>query len=100
MFRKVACVVLLAASPAFGWGVEGHNLIARIAEAQLTPAARGRVAAILGPGVSLASIASWPDEIRRTRSETANWHFVDIPITVSHLNMERDCPAGDCVLAR
>jgi hypothetical protein len=101
MFRKIACFVLLALPPAaFGWGVEGHNLIARIAEAQLTPAARERVAAILGPGVSLASIASWPDEIRPIRPETAHWHFVDIPITVAHLNMERDCPNGDCVLAR
>jgi hypothetical protein len=69
-------------------------------EAQLTPAARQRVAAILGPGKTLPSIASWADEIRRRRPETGDWHFVDIPIDQPHLNMDRDCPKGNCVLGR
>jgi len=84
----------------FAWGTEGHSLVARIAEAQLTAAVRGRVAEILGPGRTLSSVASWADEVRRSRPETYNWHFVDIPITEPHLDMARDCPAGDCVLAR
>lgn len=85
--------------PAFGWGPEGHSLIARIAEAQLTPATRARVAEILGPNTSMASIASWADEVRRARPQTANWHFIDIPISKPHLDMARDCPGGDCVIA-
>ncbi len=82
------------------WGPEGHSLVARIAEAQLTPAARARVTAILAPGQTLASIASWADEVRRSRPETANWHFIDIPIDQSHLDMARDCPKGDCVITK
>jgi hypothetical protein len=101
MTGRTTWITLLALCPAaFAWGPEGHNLVARIAEAQLTPEVRERIAAILGPGASLASVASWPDEIRRVRPETANWHFVDIPITAPHLDMERDCPKGDCVVAR
>ena len=90
---------MCACSNLFAWGPEGHSLVARIAEAQLTPAARERVANILGPGQTLASISSWADEVRRSRPETAPWHYIDIPIDQKHLNMTRDCPKGDCVIA-
>jgi hypothetical protein len=93
-------LLALASSPLFGWGGEGHRLIARIAYAQLTPAAREQVAAILAPGASLMSISSWADEVRRERKETGPWHYVDIPITARHLDMARDCPKGDCVLTK
>jgi hypothetical protein len=86
--------------PAYGWGPEGHSLVARIAEAQLTPAARAQVIAILGPDRTLVSIASWADEIRRGRPETGPWHYIDIPIHQPHLDMARDCPKGDCVIAQ
>jgi len=58
------------------------------------------VAAILGPNVSLPSIASWADQVRNQRRETEHWHYVDIPIDKPHLDMARDCPKGDCVLAK
>jgi hypothetical protein len=59
-----------------------------------------RVAAILAPGETLSSVASWADEVRRSRSETAPWHYVDIPIDQPHLDMARDCPKNDCVVAK
>jgi hypothetical protein len=92
------CVTSFLA-PLYAWGPEGHSLVARIAEAQLTAAARARVAEILGPGKSMASVASWADEVRRTRAETAPWHYVDIPISKTHLDMERDCAKGDCIIS-
>lgn len=99
--RPVAVVALFASSvTALAWGPEGHSLVARIADAQLTPAARARVAAILAPGQTMASIASWADEVRRSRRETAPWHYIDIPIDKPHLDMARDCPKGDCVIGK
>jgi hypothetical protein len=71
-----------------------------MAEDLLTPAAAARVHATLGPGETIASQASWADEIRKTRKETAPWHFVDIPIGSSGLDMNRDCAHADCVLAK
>jgi hypothetical protein len=85
---------------AFAWSAEGHRLVARIAAEQLTPEARARVAAILGPGETLASIAPWADEARRQRPATAPWHYINIPISRPRLDMARDCPKGDCVLAK
>ncbi len=31
---------LSVASPAFGWGAQGHRVVARVAESRLTPAAK------------------------------------------------------------
>lgn len=99
--RRLALIVVVCGSlPAFGWGPEGHDLVARLALAHLTPAAAARVAEILGPGATLASISSWPDQIRRERASTATWHYIDIPIDKPHLDMARDCPKGDCVLVK
>jgi len=99
--RKLAAIGLLAGClSAFAWGPEGHILVARIAEAQLTPGVRSRVTEILGPGSNMPSIASWADELRNSRRDTGPWHYVDIPIDKPHLDMERDCPKGDCVIAK
>ena len=100
MRRLVAIAMLCGSLPAFGWGPEGHNLVARLAAAHLTPAAAARVAEILGPGITMQSISSWPDQIRRDRAATGPWHYIDIPIDKPHLDMARDCPKGDCVITR
>jgi hypothetical protein len=99
MRKLIALVLLGGAVPVYCWGPEGHDLVARIAEAQLTPAARAKVAELLGPNVTMASIASWADSVRRQRSDTGPWHYIDIPIDKPHMDMARDCPKGDCVIA-
>ncbi|MGP8248144.1 MAG: S1/P1 nuclease [Bryobacteraceae bacterium] len=98
--RKFLFVAALSLQlPAFGWGPEGHRLVARIAEQELTPKAKARIAAILGPGQSIAGIASWADEIRPSRPDTGPWHYVDIPLADRRLDMARDCPKGQCIVA-
>jgi len=54
---------------------------------------------ILGPGKTIVSVASWADEIRRTRPETGAWHFIDIPQDKRRLDMERDCAKGECIIS-
>lgn len=92
--------MLAGCLPAFAWGPEGHDLVARIAESELTPAAKARVAEILGPGQTMVSVASWADRIRNQRPETGPWHYIDIPINQPHLDLARDCPKGDCVVIK
>ena len=97
--RRLAAVLILS-TPLFAWGPEGHSLVAHIAETQLTAAAKARVAEILGPDETMVSVSSWADQVRPARAETGPWHYVDIPIDKPHLDMARDCPKGDCVLAK
>ena len=98
--RKFAAILLCGCVSAFGWGGEGHSLVARIAWDELTPAVQARVTEILGPGVSIQSIASWADQVRNQRRESGPWHYIDIPIDQPHLDMARDCGKGDCVISK
>ncbi len=108
--KNVATAVATAAvaatcsivGPAQAWGPEGHSVVAEIAQRRLTPVASAAVSKILGRGVSLASVAMWADDVRPSRSETYNWHFVNIPLEDSSYDAAIHCaptPKGDCVVA-
>jgi nuclease S1 len=90
------------AGDVLAWGQEGHSIIAEVAQQRLSAPAARMVATLL-KGRSLASIASWADDVRDTRPETGGWHFVDIPLDVPTYKSERDCKAnaekGDCIIA-
>ncbi|KNZ31317.1 MAG: hypothetical protein AD742_19035 [Methylibium sp. NZG] len=90
-----ACGAFGITHPAFGWGDDGHRIIAAVAEQQLTPAVRSRVRALLAgdasglTGPSIAEQATWADKWRdadrattRLRYEqTREWHYVNIPVS-------------------
>jgi nuclease S1 len=90
----------LAAAPALGWGPEGHRIIAMIAQMNLTPQARAQVNALLGPDNSMAAISSWADDTRVDFPETAPWHYIDIPLDATTIDMASECPQGNCVVAQ
>jgi hypothetical protein len=96
-------LIVVAPLSAFAWGQEGHSIVAEIAQRRLSPQAALMVSTLLGPGVSLGSIASWADDARDSRPKTYNWHFVSIPIGRSTYDPSLDCKAdpykGDCVVA-
>jgi len=90
------------AGPALAWDQEGHSIVAEIAQRRLNAAAAQEVEQMLGRGYSLASVASWADDVRETAPETYNWHFVDMPIGSSQYDPATQCapdPKGDCVVA-
>jgi S1/P1 Nuclease len=93
-------VALGAAPPlGFAWGHKGHEVIALIAEHYLTGAALTKTRDLLG-GAGMASVASWADDYRHDHPETGPWHYIDIPLSESKLDMARDCPNGQCVIAQ
>ena len=98
----VCALVCILTGDALAWGQEGHSIIAEIAQQRLSPPAAQTVATLL-KGRSLASIASWADDVRDTRPETGGWHFVDIPLDVPTYKPARDCKPnpekGDCIIA-
>ena len=102
-FPQLASFALafLAAFDAAAWGPDGHAIVAEVAQRRLTPAAVREVEALLGRGASLASVSMWADEVRDSRPETFNWHFVDIPLAETRYDAARDCPApakGECIV--
>ena len=76
----VALLLLLAAAGQLdAWGLQGHRLVALIAAAHLTPAARANVTWLM-PDRTLAEIASWADDYRLDHSASAPWHYVNPPV--------------------
>ncbi len=105
--------VVSSPAPAHAWGCEGHQVVALLAEKHLTPQALAMAKKILADGPidpalsryckaggidPLADAATWPDDIRGLRPETAPWHYVDIPLGTSHREVEKFCdPKEGCV---
>lgn len=105
-----------AASPvARGWGCQGHQTIAMIAEAHLNQRARAAALKILAASPidsslprycrphstdAFADASTWADDLRSLRPDTARWHFIDIPLDVHRGNLARYCPpAAGCVVS-
>ena len=101
----------LAARPAFAYGPEGHALVADMAQSDLTPAALAETLRLLAleQAKGLDDISSWADDYRSSHPETAQSHFVDIPLAAQSYDEQRDChfdkdgkrtPDATCVVAR
>lgn len=94
----LACLMAVGTTPSFAWGTDGHRIIAMLADAQLSPAARKEINRLLAlePGSTLASISTWADEHRSPT--TAAWHYVNFPRESCTYDAARDCPDGKCVV--
>lgn len=89
---SLAFVIIAGASMRLdAWGVQGHRLVALVAGARLTPAARANVEWLL-PDTTMAAQASWADNHRVDHSATAPWHYVNIPPDATRYDRDRDCP--------
>ena len=100
MLKSVTLLVaVLFPVAAYGWGGMGHQIVALIAEDHLSPAAKAGIKELLGDAnISDAEVASWADEIKRQRSNTAPWHYVDIPTDATAFDRARDGRNGNNVI--
>jgi hypothetical protein len=98
--RSLLLITLTASmscGSAFGWGCEGHQIVALIARAHLTPAAAAAVDQLLKqspidpavnrfckdrPPDSMADSSTWADDTKNAE-KTGIWHYIDIPLTVA-----------------
>jgi hypothetical protein len=106
LFRLFLTSCLLAASPAWCWWEPGHRVVARIAAAHLTPAARTRIARILAvPDTpeavadALAQASTWADETKK-ETGTGDWHFINLTLQDRISDIPERCPDDNCATAR
>jgi hypothetical protein len=90
----ILTVAILTSPQVFGWGAEGHQIVADIARDHLTAAAKHKLQVLLGND-DLAALSTWADEVRPQRPETYDWHFVDIPPDAPGFSEQRDCYRPD-----
>jgi len=108
----VLLFLAVSALPAFGWGCAGHQTVALVALNQLNTNANAKVHQLLQgqplPSINrfcgattldvFADVATWADDEREIRKDTAGWHFRDIPLGASRESLATFCdPATGCV---
>lgn len=92
-------VAVLLPTFCWGWGRDGHRIIATVAEDHLNETTKVMIQSLIGNN-HLYSVASWADDIRRERRDTGPWHYVNIPLG-SKYNASRDCPLPrSCVVEK
>jgi hypothetical protein len=89
------CVLI---SPAYPWGSKGHEIVAAIAETQLTDTARKRIKELLPQGTTLADASTWPDKAGRQIPDMDPYHFINFPRDANTYNQQRDCKLRNCVI--
>lgn len=95
----LAALLILGSQAALAFGGVGHRLIAELAEARLTPAARAEATRLLAqePGATLMSVSTWADENRTLG--TAAWHYVNFARgEPCQYQAQRLCIEGNCVV--
>src|SRR5579862_5006222 len=104
---------LTTPSSAWALGCEGHQVVALLAERHLNPHAVAAVKQILNDGPidpalnryckqggidAMADASTWADDYRTLHPETGPWHYIDIPLGTSQMDIEKYCgPPDSCV---
>ena len=98
--RFLLPILLTFSAPAHAWGPQGHEIAARIAADNLTPAAHLRISQLLGGDAPALMVldSNWADEVRTDRPQTAGWHYVNIEIGARGYDSRRDCAGDNCVV--
>ncbi len=92
-------IFVAAASAAFAWGDDGHQTVGKIASLRIKPRTAQKIAQILKPGETLASVATWADTVKERVGKTdpdpdtnaflqdvvhneknREWHYDDLPL--------------------
>ncbi|MBR5133220.1 MAG: S1/P1 nuclease [Alistipes sp.] len=85
---------------AFAWGQKGHDVVACIAEHNLSKSALKRITALLD-GHSMVYVANWMDNASHTPEYeyTKTWHYVNVdPAEQTYANSQKEAK-GDVVVA-
>jgi hypothetical protein len=95
----------VTAVSAWGWGQEGHVIVAKIAEINLSKEAKAAIKDLLdGRSIADSRLANWADFIKRSaafRKKYPNnnlWHFVDIPYDATEFDPAKHCKNKNCVI--
>jgi hypothetical protein len=96
---------LIVSPPAWGWGPEGHVVVARVAEQHLSHRARDGILELIGTrSIADTRIANWADFIKRSAfykrkyPNNATWHYIDLPLGVEKDKVAEYCQNHNCVI--
>ena len=97
----LSVIMLLNTVSAYAWGSKGHDVVAAIAEQNLTRKARKNISKLLD-GKSIVYYSSWMDNIQNSPywengyNKTKTWHYANVDKGETYETMKKE-PAGDVV---
>lgn len=99
----IIAILMLDFTSAYGWGAKGHDVVAAIAEQNLTPKAKRKIGKLLD-GKSIVYYSSWMDNIQNSPyweygyNKTKTWHYANVDKGHTYETMSKN-PDGDVVEA-
>ncbi|PIN22062.1 nuclease S1 [Handroanthus impetiginosus] len=102
-FHKIAFITLLFCVPfAYGWGIDGHLIICRLAQLRLSETAAEAVSQLLPAYANndLGSVCSWADRVKFRYHWSSPLHYIDTPDNVCTYEYNRDCKDEDGIQDR
>ena len=97
----IIAILMLDFTSAYGWGAKGHDVVAAIAEQNLTPKAKRKISKLLD-GKSIVYYSSWMDNIQNSPyweygyNKTKTWHYANVDKGLTYQTMPKN-PDGDVV---
>ena len=102
----LALACAFVAGDAFAWSAEGHRIVAHVADAALSPAARAEVERLLAGEAdpTLPGVATWADELRESDPDglgkrSAKWHYINFDGRCG-FEPPRDCKGDNCIVTQ
>ena len=95
IFTILSISMLLNSISSFAWGSKGHDIVAAIAEQNLTPKAKKELNKLLD-GKSIVYYSSWMDQIQNSPyweygyNKTKTWHYVNVDKGLTYETMEKE----------
>ena len=99
----LSIVAMFNSFSAFGWGAVGHDVVAAIAERNLTEKTRQEIDRLL-EGRSIVYYSSWMDSIQNSPyweygyNQTKTWHYANVDVGYTYQTMPKN-ENGDVVVA-
>lgn len=96
---KFSILILLvcAVNSTYAWGPKGHRAVGEIAQRNLKPSVKRKIAKLLNHE-SIAIVSTFPDDIKSDRqySKFFSWHFLNITEGESYAEAHKN-PDGDLI---
>src|SRR5262245_18872012 len=116
LFFAAVLMTTCGNTPAFAWGCQGHRTVAILAKRLVDAKTRQAVKAVLvaspintplkrfsvpRDAEPFCDSATWTDDVPCVMKETAEWHFIDYPLSVDakQAGFTKFCTASNCVIA-
>ena len=95
IFTILSISMLLNSISSFAWGSKGHDIVAAIAEQNLTPKAKKALNELLD-GKSIVYYSSWMDQIQNSPyweygyNKTKTWHYANVDKGLTYETMQKN----------